>query len=100
MLKPLSLRPKKVKRNWILWTKLPDGLNYFQGVHEVRMPNTKGGYMPVMVNVWTIHFDDLKDSAGLFTKEEADFYLSIIGIDGCFICTVEEATETRKQNLN
>lgn len=95
MLKSLALPWRKEKREWVLWTELPDGLNYFHGVHEVQMP-TKTGSMPVLVNIWTIHFGDLKDHAGLFTKEEAEFYLSIIGMEGCFICTHSEAVDKRK----
>ena len=92
------LKPK-AKRNWIVWTSLPDGLNYFQGIHAVNMPQ-KFGVLPVNVNLWTIHFEDLKEHAGLFTKDEAEFYLANIGMDGCYICTYDEAVEKRKSIQN
>lgn len=99
-LKIMSLvKSNSDKHNYVIWTKLPDGINYFQGIHEAAMP-TKGGKMPAMFNIWTIHFDDLKKFAGLFTKEEAEFYLKNMGMDGCNICTHKEAAEMRKKELN
>lgn len=99
-LKIMSLvKSNSKERKFIIWTTLPDGINYFQGVHEVTMP-TKGGGMPSMFNIWTIHFNDLKDFAGIFTKEEADFYLKNMGMDGCNICTHKEAAEMKKKELN
>jgi len=88
------------ERNFIIWTRLPDGLNYFQGIHEVNMPNRFGGVTPTLTNLWTIHFDDLKDHAGFFTKEESEFYFKNIGMEGCFIATIDEVKEMRKSEQN
>lgn len=101
MLKIMSLvKSNNKERKFVVWTRLPDGLNYFQGIHEVRMPIKNGGYMPMLTNLWTIHFDDLKNHAGIFTREEAEFYLKNMGMDGCNICTLQEAIEDRKKELN
>ena len=56
--------------------------------------------MPMLTNLWTIHFDDLKNHAGIFTREEAEFYVKNMGMDGCNICTLQEAVEDRKKEMN
>jgi hypothetical protein len=100
-LKIMSLvKSNNKERKFIVWTKLPDGLNYFQGIHEVRLPTAHGTAMPMLMNLWTIHFDDLKNHAGIFTKDEAEFYLKNMGMDGCHICTVAEMVAIRKSEQN
>lgn len=92
--------PKGGPFNLCICTRMPDGENYFQGIHEVKLPNKFGGYMPMLVNVWTIHFADLVKDAGLFNREQAEFYLEVIAMDGCFIRTWAEENARREGEKN
>lgn len=89
-------------RNRVIFSEMPDGENYFQGVTIHKIPNEKtGGYLALPAGVWTIHFDDLKPGAGLFTQEEAEYYVKdIIAMDGVNIAPWDEVFDRREKLKN
>lgn len=93
---------RKENQNRVIFSDMPDGENYFQGVTIHKIPNEKtGGYLALPAGVWTIHFDDLKPGAGLFTQEEAEYYVKeIIAMDGVNIGTWDEAFDRREKLKN
>lgn len=98
MLKKLSFKTNSEKREFVIWTKLPDGINFFMGIKEVPLPNNAGNKMPMLMNIWG-DFTDIKDNEGIFTKKEADFFIGIISMDGVNICTVEEAKKVIMESM-
>jgi hypothetical protein len=65
-------------KDYVVTAVLPDGLNFFQGVHEIKLPSG----MPVKVNVWHIDFNELGPDTGFFDYQRAHDWLPIIGMEG------------------
>jgi hypothetical protein len=75
---------KKEIRNKVIFADLPDGRNFFIGVHEAPFKK-EGVSMGIMTNIWD-DFSVITEGRGLFTETEAKFYLEkIVNMDGCFI---------------
>jgi hypothetical protein len=69
-------------RDYVVYCEFPDGLNFMHGIVENKLPPNKEGLQAIYGNLWTIHFSDLVEGGGLFTRDEALFYAKMADTEG------------------